>query len=295
MGLLDGKVAIITGAGGGLGEAYAKLFAREGAAVVVNDLGGARDGTGAGTSAAAEKVVSEIKAAGGRAVANADDVSTLEGGENILKTALDAFGKVDILVCNAGILRDRTFANTSEEDWDKVIKVHLKGTYCCALPVWKWMKENGGGSMVLTSSTSGLYGNFGQTNYGAAKAGIYGMVRVMAIEGRKYNIRVMGLAPGAYTRMTADLPGRAGREPDPLSLPENVAPGVLYMVSDLAAEHSGKILGVSARGVREIKMLETEGFAPGRPYTAQEVAENASKVFFDVPENEHRLRTPEVA
>jgi len=288
MGLLDGKVAIITGAGNGLGEAYAKLFAREGAAVVVNDLGGARDGSGADRSAA-QKVVDAIVAEGGRAVANGDDVSTVAGGENILKTALDAFGRVDILVCNAGILRDRSFANTSEADWDAVIKVHLKGTYCCALPVWRWMKENGGGSMVLTSSTSGLYGNFGQTNYGAAKAGIYGMVRVMAIEGRKYNIRVMGLAPGAYTRMTSDLPGRQGREPDPLSLPENVAPGVLFMVSDLAAEHSGKILGVSARGVREIKMLETEGFAPGRPYTAQEVAENAAKVFFDVPENVHRL------
>lgn len=288
-GLLDGKVAIITGAGGGLGEAYAKLFAKEGAAVVVNDLGGSRDGSGSGSSAAAEAVVAAITAAGGRAVANGDDVSTVAGGENILKTALDAFGRADILVCNAGILRDKSFANTSEEDWDKVIKVHLKGTYCCALPVWKWMRENGGGSMVLTSSTSGLYGNFGQTNYGAAKAGIYGMVRVMAIEGRKYNIRVMGLAPGAYTRMTSDLPGRQGREPDPLSLPENVAPGVLFMVSDLAAEHSGKILGVSARGVREIKMLETEGFAPGRPYTAQEVAENAAKVFFDVPETVHRL------
>ena len=285
MGLLEDKVAIITGAGGGLGEAYAKLFAKEGAAVVVNDLGGARDGSGNGTSAAAQKVVDEIVAAGGRAVGNGDDVSTLEGGESILKTALDAFGKVDILVCNAGILRDKSFANTSEEDWDKVVKVHLKGTYCVALPVWKWMKDNGGGSMVLTSSTSGLYGNFGQTNYGAAKAGIYGMVRVMAIEGRKYNIRVMGLAPGAYTRMTSDLPGRIGKDPDPLSLPENVAPGVLFMASDLAADHSGKILGVSSRGVREIKMLETEGFAPGRPYTAEEVAKNADAVFFPTPES----------
>jgi len=284
-GLLDGKVAIITGAGGGLGEAYAKLFAKEGAAVVVNDLGGARDGSGGGTSAAAQKVVDEILAAGGQAVGNGDDVSTLAGGENILKTALDAFGKVDILVCNAGILRDKTFSNTSERDWDLVVKVHLKGTYCVALPVWNWMKANGGGSMVLTSSTSGLYGNFGQTNYGAAKAGIYGMVRVMAIEGRKYNIRVMGLAPGAYTRMTSDLPGRIGQEPDPLSLPENVAPGVLFMVSDLAADHSGKILGVSSRGVREIKMLETEGFQPGRPYTAEEVAKNAASVFFPTPES----------
>eukprot|EP01035_Chromulina_nebulosa_P007032 gene7032-9471_t len=179
-GLLDGKVAIITGAGGGLGEAYAKLFAKEGASVVVNDLGGARDGAGAGTSAAAQKVVDDIIAAGGKAVANGDDVSTMAGGENILKTALDSFGQVDILVCNAGILRDKSFANTSEQDWDLVVKVHLKGTYCCVLPVWKWMKDNGkGGSMVLTSSTSGLYGNFGQTNYGAAKAGIYGMVRVL--------------------------------------------------------------------------------------------------------------------
>ena len=297
-GLLDGKVAIITGAGNGLGEAYAKLFAKEGAAVVVNDLGGARDGTGADRSAA-QKVVDAIEAAGGRAVANGDDVSTLAGGENILKTALDAFGRADILVCNAGILRDKTFANTSEEDWDAVIRVHLRGTYNCALPVWKWMKDNGGGAMVLTSSTSGLYGNFGQTNYGAAKAGIYGMVRVMAIEGRKYNIRVMGLAPGAYTRMTSDLPGRKDREPDPLSLPENIAPGVLYMVSDLAADHSGKILGVSSRGVREIKMLETEGFAPGRPYTAEEVAKNADKVFFPNPESRRvvdiRLAEPQRA
>ena len=207
-------------------------------------------------------MVDEIVAAGGQAVANGDDVSTIEGGENILKTALDTFGQVDILVCNAGILRDKTFANIPEADWDLVVKVHLKGTYYCVLPVWNWMKDNGGRLMVLTSSTSGLYGNFGQTNYGAAKAGIYGIVRVMAIEGRKYNIRVMGLAPGAYTRMTSDLPGRQDREPDPMSLPENVAPGVLYMVSDLAADHSGKILGACSRGVREIKMLQTEGFAP---------------------------------
>lgn len=280
-GLLDGKVAIITGAGGGLGEAYAKLFAKEGASVVVNDLGGARDGSGNGTSAAAQKVVDEIVAAGGKAVANGDDVSTMAGGENILKTALDAFGQVDILVCNAGILRDKTFGNITEQDWDLVVKVHLKGTYCCVMPVWKWMKDNGkGGSMVLTSSGSGLFGNFGQTNYGAAKAGIYGMVRVLAIEGRKYNIRVMCLAPGAYTRMTSDLPGRIGKEPDPMSLPENIAPGVLYMVSDLAAEHSGKTLGVTSRGVAEIKMLQSKGFSPGRPYTAADVAENAESIFF---------------
>ncbi len=281
MGLLDGKVAIITGAGGGLGEAYAKLFAKEGASVVVNDLGGARDGSGDGSKSAAQKVVDDIVAAGGKAVANGDDVSTMAGGENILKTALDNFGQIDILVCNAGILRDKTFANTSEQDWDLVVKVHLKGTYCCTMPVWKWLKDNGKpGTIIMTSSTSGLYGNFGQSNYGAAKAGIYGFMRVLSIEGRKYGIRVMGLAPGAFTRMTSDLPGRQGREPDPLSLPENVAPGVLFMASDLAADHTGKVLGVSSRGVREIKMLQTDGFQPGRPYTAQEVAEHASQVFF---------------
>jgi NAD(P)-dependent dehydrogenase (short-subunit alcohol dehydrogenase family) len=280
MGLLDGKVAIVTGAGGGLGEAYARLFAREGAAVVINDLGGARDGTGTDRSAA-QKVVDAIEAEGGRAVANGDDVSTVQGGENILQAALDNFGKVDVLVCNAGILRDKTFANTSEADWDAVVKVHLKGTYCCALPVWRWMKDNGtGGVMVLTSSTSGLYGNFGQANYGAAKAGIYGLMRVLAIEGRKYDIRVWGLAPGAYTRMTADLPGRKGREPEPTSLPEHIAPAVLYMVSDLSKPHTGKVLGASGRGVREIKMLQTDGFKPELGWSAHDLARHADEVFF---------------
>jgi NAD(P)-dependent dehydrogenase (short-subunit alcohol dehydrogenase family) len=161
------------------------------------------------------------------------------------------------------------------------VKVHLKGTYCCTMPVWRWMKDNGKpGVIVMTSSTSGLYGNFGQSNYGAAKAGIYGFMRVLSIEGRKYGIRVMGLAPGAFTRMTSDLPSQRGQDPNPLSLPENVAPGVLYMVSDLAADHTGKVLAVSQRGVREIKMMQTDGFQPDRPYTAQEVAAAADKVFF---------------
>jgi len=280
MGLLEGKVAIVTGGGNGLGEAYCKLFAAEGAAVVVNDLGGARDGTGSDLTAA-QKVVQAIEAAGGSAVANGDDVSTVQGGETIASTALSAFGRIDILVNNAGILRDKTFANTSEADWDAVIKVHLKGAYCVTLPVWKWMKENGaGGVIVMTSSTSGLYGNFGQSNYGAAKAGLYGFMRVLSIEGRKYGIRVWGLAPGAYTRMTSDLPGRQGREPDPLSLPDAIAPGVLYMVSELSGDRSGKVLGVSSRGVREIKMLAAEGFTPTRPWTAQDVADYADKVFF---------------
>jgi NAD(P)-dependent dehydrogenase (short-subunit alcohol dehydrogenase family) len=281
MGLLDGKVAIVTGAGGGLGEAYAKLFAAEGAAVVVNDFGGARDGSAAGSSPMAQKVVDAITAAGGKAVANGADVSTMEGGASILKSALDNWGQVDILVNNAGILRDKTFANTSEADWDVVVKVHLKGTYCVTMPVWTWLKDNGRpGVIVMTSSTSGLYGNFGQSNYGAAKAGIYGFMRVLSIEGRKYGIRVWGLAPGAFTRMTSDLPGRKDREPDPMSLPERIAPGVLYMVSDLSGDQTGKVLGVSSRGVREIKMLETTGFRPTAPWTAQDVADHAGEVFF---------------
>ena len=280
MGLLDGKVAIVTGAGNGLGEAYARLFAREGAAVVVNDLGGARDGTGADVSAA-QKVVDAIVAEGGRGVANGDDVSNVAGGENILKTALDAFGRVDILVSNAGILRDKTFANISEADWDAVIKVHLKGAYCVTLPVWKWMRDNAVKGVILqTSSTSGLFGNFGQANYGAAKAALYGLVRVLSIEGRKYGIRVWGLAPGAYTRLTSDLPGLRDREPDPLSLPDQIAQGVLYMVSDLSGDRTGIMMGVSQRGVREMRIQQTAGFTPTGPWTARDLASHADALFF---------------
>ena len=194
MGLLDGKVALITGAGGGLGEAYAKLFAREGAAVVVNDLGGPRDGSG-GDISMAQKVVDAIKAEGGRAVANGADISTMAGGQSVFDDAIKHFGRADILVNNAGILLDQTFAKATEAAWDKVLKVHLKGTFCVSQPVFRWMRENGGGVIVNTSSTSGLIGNFGQTNYGAAKGGIWGLSNVLAIEGRKYNIRLW--TPGA--------------------------------------------------------------------------------------------------
>jgi NAD(P)-dependent dehydrogenase (short-subunit alcohol dehydrogenase family) len=287
MGLLDGKVAIVTGGGNGIGEAECKLFAQEGAAVVVNDLGGARDGTGASLSAA-QTVAEAIKAAGGRAVANGDDVSTIEGGQNIFKAAIDNFGRVDILVNNAGILRDRTFSNMTEQEWDAVVKVHLKGAYCVTWPVWNWMKDNGvKGVIVMTSSGSGLIGNFGQANYGAAKAGLYGLMRVLSMEGRKYGIRLWALAPGAYTRMTSDLPGRRDREPDPMSLPERIAPGVLYMVSDLSGDQTGKVLSVSSRGVREMKMMSTKGFTPTAPWTAQDVAEHAADIFF--PEEPARV------
>jgi NAD(P)-dependent dehydrogenase (short-subunit alcohol dehydrogenase family) len=280
MGLLDGKVALITGAGGGLGEAYAKLFAREGASVVVNDLGGPRDGSGADQSMA-EQVVSAIKAEGGRAVANGADISTMAGGQSVFDDAIRHFGRADILVNNAGILRDQTFAKASEADWDKVIKVHLKGTFCCTLPVFRWMRENGGGVIVNTSSTSGLIGNFGQSNYGAAKGGIWGLSNVLAIEGRKYNIRVWTLAPGALTRMTEDLP-RYKENPGAALGPDGIAPAVLYMVSDLSGDQTGKVVGVSGpRGVREMRMMEMEGWKPPfSGWNAKDIATHADEIFF---------------
>ncbi len=279
MGLLDGKVAIITGAGGGLGEAYAKLFAREGAAVVVNDLGGPRDGSGRDL-AMAQAVVDAIVAAGGRAVVNGGDVSTMAGGQSVFDDAIKHFGRADILVNNAGILRDVTFAKMPEDTWDKVIAVHLKGTFCATLPVFRWMKDNGGGVIVNTSSTSGLIGNFGQSNYGAAKGGIFGLSNVLAIEGRKYNIRIWTLAPGALTRMTADLP-RYIENPGAAFGPDQIAPAVLYMVSSLSGDQTGKILGVSGpRGVREMKMLEMQGWKPSGAWQAQDIAAHAGEIFF---------------
>ena len=290
MGLLDGKVALITGAGGGLGEAYAKLFAREGAAIVVNDLGGPRDGSGADLSMA-QKVVNAIKAEGGRAVANGADISTIAGGQSVLDDAIKHFGRADILVNNAGILLDQSFAKATEAAFDKVLKVHLKGTFCTTLPVFKWMRENGGGVIVNTSSTSGLIGNFGQYNYGAAKGGIWGLSNVLTVEGRKYNIRVWTLAPAAMTRMTEDL-ARYKENPGAALTPDGVAPTVLYMVSDLSGDRTGKTLGVSgARGIREMRMMETEGWKP--PFTgwkAEDIATHAKDIFFSEDELKKSLR-----
>ena len=280
MGLLDGKVALITGAGGGLGEAYAKLFAREGAAVVVNDLGGPRDGSGADKSMA-QKVVDAILAEGGRAVAIRADMSKAAEVKRLFEETRKALGTPNVLVNNAGILLDQTFTKAKEADWDKVIRVHLKGTFCCTQPVFRWMRDNGGGVIVNTSSTSGLIGNFGQTNYGAAKGGIWGLSNVLAIEGRKYNIRIWTLAPGALTRMTADLP-RYKENPGAALGPGGIAPAVLYMVSDLSGDQTGKVLGVSGpRGVREMRMMEMEGWKP--PHTgwkAQDIVAHAKDIFF---------------
>jgi len=290
MGLLDGKVALITGAGGGLGAAYAKLFAREGAAVVVNDLGGPRDGSGSDLSMA-ERVVQAVKAEGGRAVANGADISTIAGGQSVLDDAIKHFGRADILVNNAGILLDQSFAKATEAAFDKVIKVHLKGTFCTTLPVFKWMRENGGGVIVNTSSTSGLIGNFGQYNYAAAKGGIWGLSNVLTIEGRKYNIRVWTLAPAAMTRMTEDL-ARYKENPGAALTPDGVAPAVLYMVSDLSGDQTGKTLGVSGpRGVREMRMMEMEGWKPPfAGWKAEDIVTHASEIFFSEEELKKSLR-----
>ena len=277
MGLLDGKVAIVTGAGGGLGREHAKLLASEGAAVVVNDLGGDRAGTGK-SSSMADAVVEEIKAAGGEAVANYDSVATVEGGQNIVETAIKSFDKADILINNAGILRDKTLANTEEADWDLVISVHLKGTYCVSRAMFRHLKERGeGGVIVNTSSTSGLIGNFGQSNYGAAKAGIAGFTRCLALEGKKYDIRVWGLVPVAVTRMTEDLPGmeQAKAALDPAL----VSPTVLYMVSDLSEGRTGKFLFAGGGRVAELRITATEGIRKGADLKPQDIADSADQIF----------------
>ena len=275
MGLVDGKVIIVTGAGGGIGRHHALALAKAGAAVVVNDLGGARDGTGGG-SAMADKVVEEIRTVGGEAVPNYDDVSTIEGGQNILKAGVDAFDKVDGVVNNAGILRDKSFANTTEEMWDIVVKVHLRGTYCVSHAVYNHLKQrNEGGAIINTSSTSGLNGNFGQCNYGAAKAGIAGMSRCLAIEGKKYGIRVFILAPVALTRLTEDLPGFKDEKLQAQMDPGLVSPLVVYLASDLAAEHTGRTYFVGGGRIAEMKVVTAPGVTKtenGGLWSSEEIA-----------------------
>ena len=275
MGLLDGKVAIVTGSGGGIGREHALAMSKEGAALVINDLGGARDGTGGG-QAMADQVVAEIKAAGGEAVANYDSVSSVEGGKSIVKTALDAFDKIDVVVNNAGILRDKSFANMTEEMWDIVIAVHLKGAYCVTHAVYNHMKERGqGGVIINTSSTSGLIGNFGQSNYGAAKAGIAGLTRCLAIEGKKYGIRAFILAPMALTRMTEDVPGFDDEKLKERMSPAFISPLITYLASDLSKDQTGMTFFVGGGRIAEMKVVTFEGVTKEEDaglWTPQEIA-----------------------
>lgn len=283
MGLLEGKVAVVTGAGGGLGREHAMALAAEGAAVVVNDLGGARDGSGSG-SAMADQVVDQIKAAGGEAAANYDNVSTVAGGESILAGALAAFGQVDILINNAGILRDKSFAKTTEDLWDPVIAVHLKGTYCVTRPIFIHMKDRGAGGVIInTSSTSGLNGNFGQCNYGAAKAGIAGFTRCLALEGQRYGIRCHILAPVAHTRLTEDLPGFDSEKAAASYDPKLVSPLMVYLASDMAKDLTGKTFLAGGGRIAEMKVVTAEGLTQkqnGGLWTAAEIAEkmNAGEI-----------------
>lgn len=273
MGLLDGKVVVVTGAGGGIGRAEAKLLASEGAKVVVNDVGGARDGVGA-DDAAASAVVAEICAAGGEAVANFDSVATAEGAHRIVLAAVTAFGRLDVLVNNAGIVRDKSLMKMTEEMWDSVIAVHLKGTFLCTQAAAKQLMAQGeGGRIVNTTSVSGLLGNFGQANYAAAKAGIYGLTRTAAIEFQKHRITVNAIAPIAKTRMTDDLPMFQGI--DTLT-PEHIAPAVLFLASPLCADRTGHVLAVSGSRMYAYKVVEAKGkFKDGNEvWTANEIAEN---------------------
>ena len=281
MGLLDGKVAIITGAGNGIGRAHALLFAKEGAKVVVNDLGGARDGTGQGNTAA-EKVVAEIKAAGGQAAPSYDDVSERAGADNLVKTALSAFGQVDILINNAGILRDKSLLKMEDAMFDVVLKVHLRGTYLCTQAAAKAMVERQkGGRIINTSSVSGLLGNFGQANYSAAKAGIYGFTRTAHLElFQKHKITVNALAPVALTRLTEDLPMLAAMpNAKEILAPEHIAPAALFLASDLAADISGTVLGVQGTQLNIYRMEVTPGINPrGKEWTPQEIRERWNEI-----------------
>ena len=223
----DGRVAVITGAGGGLGKTYALLLASRGASVVVNDLGGSADGTGGGSSMA-DQTVKEITEKGGKAVANYDSVSTPEGGEAIVRAAVDNFGKVDIVINNAGILRDKSFAKLEPKDLEAVIDVHLKGAFYVSQPAFRVMKEHSYGRFVFTASGAGIFGNFGQTNYGAAKMGLVGLSNVLAVEGAKSNIKCNVIAPIAKTRLTESLLGPMAAALDP----NFVTPLVAYLVSE---------------------------------------------------------------
>ena len=245
MGRLNKKVAIVTGAGRGIGKEICLYLANEGAKIVVNDLGGDRDGSGGGKIA--DEVVNEINDLGGESVANYDSVSTVEGGNNIFNTAIDSFGQADILVNNAGILRDRTLYNMEESDWDLIMEVHLKGHYNCTRPLVRYIRDTNRSDcrIINMSSVSGLFGNFGQVNYGAAKEGIAGFTRSLALEVAKYKCTVNTISPGAATRLTIDLIEAAGRkydENDWTQGPEQIAPIVAWLCTDAAKDVTSQII-----------------------------------------------------
>ncbi len=273
----NNRVAIVTGAGGGLGRSHALALAARGVKVVVNDLGGSVDGTG-GSETMAQKVVAEIEAMGGEAMANGANVTKEDEVEAMVAEAIERFGKVDILVNNAGILRDKSFSKMTMADWDLVVAVHLKGSAVCTKAVWNHMKENQYGRIVMTTSSSGMYGNFGQTNYGAAKAGLSGFMRTLCLEGAKYDIRINTLSPTARSRMTEGLMPEEILEKLKV---EPVSAGLVYLVSDDAPNRV--ILAAGAGGYALTKVFETQGINLSE---GEQTAENVAAHWDQIASNE---------
>ncbi len=273
------KVVIITGAGGGIGKAHALEFARRGAKVVVNDLGGSTDGVGEGDMA--DQVVDEIKAAGGIAIANKASVSDRAGAKSIVDDAVAEFGTLDILVNNAGILRDKSFKNMPLDDWDLVMNVHLNGSAYVTHAAWPILYDKRYGRIVLTSSTSGIFGNFGQGNYGAAKMGMLGLMNVLALEGASHNVKVNTLGPAAATRLTNTVPGNDEDldNPDPMRAPSLVTPAVLYMCRDEAP--TGKVILAGNGSFSVAALYHNKGVNLGAGATLEELLENEDQ-FMDM-------------
>jgi NAD(P)-dependent dehydrogenase (short-subunit alcohol dehydrogenase family) len=286
----EDKVVVITGAGGGLGKAHALEFARRGAKVVVNDLGGSADGVG--SSSMADMVVEEIVSAGGQAIANKASVSDKAGAASIVEDAVNAFGSVDILVNNAGILRDKSFKNMTLDDWDLLIAVHLNGSAYVTHAAWPIMYEKNYGRIVFTSSGSGIWGNFGQSNYGAAKTGMVGLMNVLALEGASHNIKVNTLAPAAATRLTNTIPGREEDldDPDPARAPDLVTPAVLFMCRDEAP--TGKIIQAGMGRFSIASMYSNEGVKYGTAASLERLLDDEEQLLDMSNATEGRSRRP---
>ncbi|MFF5109195.1 SDR family NAD(P)-dependent oxidoreductase [Streptosporangium sp. NPDC000509] len=270
----DGRVAVVTGAGGGLGRAHALELGRRGARVVVNDMGTSLSGDGVESGRAAI-VVKEIEALGGTAVADVNSVATPEGGEALIQTALSAFGQVDVVVNNAGILRDKTFHNTGPDDVDPVLDVHLKGAFNVTRPAWRVFREQGFGRVVVTSSSAGFYGNFGQASYASAKMGLIGLIKVLAIEGRKYDIKANAIGPVALTRMTEGFENPIADKMDPALVSSVVA----YLCHD-SCELSGEVLSAGAGRVARVFVGMTRGYVDDS-LSAEDVRDHLTEIFDD--------------